>query len=692
MKHTKHLLVLWAALLLGAGNAWGAPTGAITSHTNIVSGQSYYIGATISGTDKYLSLEQITAGTGIAGSKVATTDDATVFTFVGSGTSWTIQLSNGNYLTLATSKDNGKVNIVTTSSSWTLSTVSSLINLNHNGSYCLQANSTATATNFGSYAGTQTNVWLLPAGTPPTTNYSVQWMVDGAPWQTTQVNEGAKATPPTGTPTACSGKVFVGWSSKNIGATPTDEPGKLFTDESPNAINGADSVFYAVFATETTTGSGSGATYNWESYTDWGVTGTNWLRNNNATLPTFKYTPTYAVSKIVLNVRQSNATGSNSIEITIGGKSFGSKVSSLSGTKAYDITFEEATAMSGEIVITCTNTSGRGTGKGTFYLNSITVYESGSTTTYSDYITQCSTITYIVTYDANGGTSSTTSDTYTGTPIILPTPTRDGYRFDGWGGDGTLRNAGETYIPGSDITLTAQWTRVYTVTYDINGGTGTTPTEKPMPYLESFDLAREVGFSKEGYKLAGWEDNFGTQYLFYRDGKFFYTMWRESDVTLTAIWEATHNVTYDLNGGTGTVPTETPKIIWEDFTLASSDGITKPCHTFKGWNDGTNTYNAGASYWLPSDKDFTLTAVWEALPTYTVTFKANETDVFATETYCSGDALQLPATDPDAGTYACAGYTFVGWASDEQSTETTTCPTLVSASTPITANATFHAV
>ena len=24
MKHTKHLLVLWAALLLGAGNAWGA--------------------------------------------------------------------------------------------------------------------------------------------------------------------------------------------------------------------------------------------------------------------------------------------------------------------------------------------------------------------------------------------------------------------------------------------------------------------------------------------------------------------------------------------------------------------------------------------------------------------------------------------------------------------------------------------
>ena len=171
MKHTKHLLVLWAALLLGAGNAWGAPTGAITSHTNIVSGQSYYIGATISGTDKYLKLAQITTGTGIAGSKTATTDDATVFTFVGSGTSWTIQLSNGNYLTLATSKANGKVNIVANSSSWTLSTVSSLIKLNHNGSYCLQANSTASTISFGSYGGTQTNVWLLPAGSTPTTLY-----------------------------------------------------------------------------------------------------------------------------------------------------------------------------------------------------------------------------------------------------------------------------------------------------------------------------------------------------------------------------------------------------------------------------------------------------------------------------------------------------------------------------------------
>lgn len=129
--------------------------------------------------------------------------------------------------------------------------------------------------------------------------------------------------------------------------------------------------------------SATGESHQWTTYSDWGGSDTkSWLRNNNANLPTFKYTPTYAVSKVVLNVRQSNPTGSNSIEVTIGGSSFGTKVSSLSGTTAYDITFEGTTAMSGEIVITCTNNSGSGTGKGTFYLNSITLYESG--VTYTD--------------------------------------------------------------------------------------------------------------------------------------------------------------------------------------------------------------------------------------------------------------------------------------------------------------------
>ena len=612
MKHTKHLLVLWAALLLGAGNAWGATkTGSwnLTSTSTAweASGNETYFSQPygykkVNGTLLNKSIADFSTA-GITEIKVgfkclqngATTSKITIYLVDKDGNT----IGDGVEVTPVNAS-------AATNTTYQYATFTT--NLTNATGFMMKV------TTFGKN--------ILVNGAEYTITYSeqtypVQWMVDGAPWPPTQVNEGAKATPPTGTPTACSGKVFVGWSSKNIGATPTDEPGKLFTDKSPNAINGADSVFYAVFATETTTGSGSGATHNWTSYTDdWGVASTSWLRNNNATLPTFKYTPTYAVSKIVLNVRQSNKTGSNSIEITIGGKSFGSKVSSLSGTTAYDITFEEATAMSGEIVITCTNTSGSGTGKGTFYLNSITVYESGSTTTYSDYITQCDDSKASVSYNFNGGDGTCTTATVNkgdNYAICTEAPSRTGYTFGGWSDGTTIYAVGATITNvQANITLTAQWqANTYTVTFDPNGGNGT-PTMVGYTY-DGTVVAMPIP-TRDGFGFVGW-----------------YT---------------------EQTGGTK----------WEDV-----GNTNKPT------------------------SNITLYAHWSEL--YDVLFIANgQTFVTQTDKYCSGNALQLPATDPDAGTYACAGYTFVGWASDEQSTETTTCPTLVSASTPITADATFHAV
>lgn len=231
------------------------------------------------------------------------------------------------------------------------------------------------------------------------TTYTVQWMVGGNVYTTgnptTSVASGSKITTLPEAPADnaignCANK-FMGWSTQNLGSgTGQVAPKDLFTTAEGSPVITQNATYYAVFATKTTTGSGSGATHNWTTYTDWGGSDTkSWLRNNNATLPTFRYTPTYAVAKVVLNVKQTNQKGSNSIEVTIGGNSFGTKVSSLSGTDAYDITFEGATAMSGEIVITCTNTSSPGTGQGTFFLNSITVHESGTTTYYSDYVTKC---------------------------------------------------------------------------------------------------------------------------------------------------------------------------------------------------------------------------------------------------------------------------------------------------------------
>ena len=57
-----------------------------------------------------------------------------------------------------------------------------------------------------------------------------------------------------------------------------------------------------------------------------------------------------------------------------------------------------------------------------------------------------------------------------GTELTLPSaPEREGYRFDGWYDGTTVYSAEADYVmPASDVTLTAQWVKVYTVTFYYN--------------------------------------------------------------------------------------------------------------------------------------------------------------------------------------------------------------------------------
>lgn len=88
---------------------------------------------------------------------------------------------------------------------------------------------------------------------------------------------------------------------------------------------------------------------------------------------------------------------------------------------------------------------------------------------------------YVVTFDANGGTVSTASKTVTNGSTYgeLPTATRSKYQFDGWftSADGGIQVTSSTTVNlTADQTLFAHWTYIpvsYTVTYNANGGTGT---------------------------------------------------------------------------------------------------------------------------------------------------------------------------------------------------------------------------
>ena len=93
-----------------------------------------------------------------------------------------------------------------------------------------------------------------------------------------------------------------------------------------------------------------------------------------------------------------------------------------------------------------------------------------------------------------------------------------------------------------------------------------------------------------------------------------------------------HSVTYALNGGTGTTPTQADVAEGAKFTLHDgTTNITAPSgKQFAGWNDGTTTYAGGAEYTMGTS-DVTLTAQWE-------TAKTDPTATFSAGAYVVGAA------------------------------------------------------
>jgi uncharacterized repeat protein (TIGR02543 family) len=77
---------------------------------------------------------------------------------------------------------------------------------------------------------------------------------------------------------------------------------------------------------------------------------------------------------------------------------------------------------------------------------------------------QWSSNTITVTYNPNSGSVSPTSENYTSTALILPTPSRSGYTFNGWfsasSGGTSIGAAGASYTPSGTVTIYAQWTAV----------------------------------------------------------------------------------------------------------------------------------------------------------------------------------------------------------------------------------------
>ena len=121
--------------------------------------------------------------------------------------------------------------------------------------------------------------------------------------------------------------------------------------------------------------------------------------------------------------------------------------------------------------------------------------------------------TYNVTLNANGGTFSSGSTTYTaeyeeGETYL--TPTRTGYTFSGYSTSsttsGTIKSCSSSHEGG---TLYASWkANTYTLTFNANGGS-VSPTSKTITYGSTFGTLPTP--TRTGYTFAGWMDG-GTAY------------------------------------------------------------------------------------------------------------------------------------------------------------------------------------
>ena len=261
-------------------------------------------------------------------------------------------------------------------------------------------------------------------------------------------------------------------------------------------------------------------------------------------------------------------------------------------------------------------------------------------------------IEYTITLDTSGGNAlDAISYAVTSSPITLPTPTRNGYEFVGWTGEGITTPQTSVKIPKGSTgnkAYTANWQVIeYTITLDTNGG----PVVSPIKYTveDSFTLPYPL---RPGYEFAGWTlDGSGmlpatTLIIYYGT---------TGDLHYKAEWRlAEYTITMDLDGGSGQ-----EKVIYtvtdEDFELPTP---TRNGYEFVGWT-GERITTPQTSVKIPkgSTGDKAYTANWKVIR-YTITLVTNGGAVIASIRYTVEDSVTLPIP-PER-----PGYEFAGWVLD----------------------------
>lgn len=215
--------------------------------------------------------------------------------------------------------------------------------------------------------------------------------------------------------------------------------------------------------------------------------------------------------------------------------------------------------------------------------------------------------TYHVSFNANGGSGAPGSQSTSGGSITVSatTPTRPGYSFLRWdtqaddGGTNVAPNS--SFSPSGHQVLYAIWDAdSITVSYNVNGGTGTTPADQTSDYGTTIQLAGSGGFANAALIFQSWNTQSNGSGTTYGADELGFAM-PSSNITLYAIWSAPYfAVEFDPNGGSN-APSDQYAAPAQTVNIPASAPVLAE-HDFTAWTDVStgNTYSAGSTITMPT--------------------------------------------------------------------------------------------
>ena len=187
--------------------------------------------------------------------------------------------------------------------------------------------------------------------------------------------------------------------------------------------------------------------------------------------------------------------------------------------------------------------------------------------------------------------------------ITIPITPAKLHNADGSYTETAASKASDTYVYAN-----GKWTlkeNEITITFDPNNGTGSMASMTVNPGIGNTLTANT--FTREGYSFTGWNtkaDGTGTSYADEESVSF------DADTTLYAQWTQNPVITFDANGGEGTMGTQTVKP--NGATALTANTFTRADYDFAGWNtakDGTGTAYADKAN-ITTNENVTLYAQW----------------------------------------------------------------------------------